>query len=229
MSCLIKICGITSSEDALLVSEAGADYLGVLVNVPVSPRSLTLEKARAIFSSSKTPVILLTFDLNPDQVIDLVRELGPFGVQLAGNETVEDVQSLRKKLTCEIWKSLHIPAEEVEGVSPFEIVDIISNFTRAGVDRIVLDSAKLKGAELQKGGTGQTFDWSLAREINAQVKTFLFLAGGIKPDNVKDALIQVNPDGIDLSSGVEKSVGKKDPHLVKSLIAAVKNIEGYHF
>ena len=229
MSCLIKICGITSSEDALLVSEAGADYLGVLVNVPVSPRSLTLEKARAIFSSSKTPVILLTFDLKPDQVIDLVRELVPFGVQLAGNETVEDVQSLRKKLTCEIWKSLHIPAEEVEGVSSFEIVDIISNFTRAGVDRIILDSAKIKGAELQKGGTGQTFDWSLAREINAQVKNFLFLAGGIKPDNVKEALIQVNPDGIDLSSGVEKSVGKKDPHLVKSLIAAVKNIEGSHF
>jgi len=225
MSCSIKICGITTIEDASMVSEAGADFLGVLVNVPRSPRSLTVEKARKIFSLSKIPVILLTFDLKADQVIKLVRALSPFGIQLAGNETEDEVGKLRKKLTCEIWKSLHIPAAEVEKEKVHDIVAKINYFIEAGIDRIVLDSAVIKGTKMQKGGTGQTFDWSLAKAISAQVEKFLFLAGGIKTDNVKDALLHVKPDGIDLSSGVEKSIGKKDPQLVKSLIATVRNVE----
>lgn len=225
MSCSVKICGITNCEDAYMVSEAGADYLGVLVNVPSSPRSLTAEKAKAIFSSSKIPSVLLTFDLRPDEVNDLVIELNPFGVQLAGDETEKDVLELRKILTCEIWKSIHIPAAEAKGIKANDIVDRISEFTKAGADRIVLDSAVVKGTMMQKGGTGQPFDWYLARDINAQADTFIFLAGGIKPDNVEDAIMQVNPAGIDLSSGVEKSVGKKDPDLVKSLIYNVKRLE----
>jgi len=225
MSCSIKICGITTLEDAIMVSEAGADFLGVLVNIASSPRSLTVEKAREIFSFASIPVILLTFDLTSDQVISVVRTLNPFGVQLAGNETEEEVCKLRKTLTCEIWKSVHIPVAEVEKAKVHDIVSKINNFIEAGIDRIVIDSTVIKRNKIQKGGTGQSLDWPLAREINAQVKTFLFLAGGIKPDNVKDALLQVKPDGIDLSSGVEKSVGKKDPQLVKSLITKVKRVE----
>ena len=225
MSCSIKICGITNCEDASMVSEAGADYLGVLINVSCSPRSLTVEKAKAIFSSSKIPAVLLTFDLRPDEVHDLVIELNPFGVQIAGDETEKDILELRKMLTCEIWKSIHIPAAEAKGIKANDIIDRISEFTKAGADRIVLDSAVGKGTKMQKGGTGQSFDWSLARDINARTDTFIFLAGGIKPDNVEDAIMQVNPAGIDLSSGVEKSVGKKDPDLVKSLIHNVKRLE----
>ena len=225
MSCSIKICGITNCEDASMVSEAGADYLGVLINVSCSPRSLTVEKAKAIFSSSKIPAVLLTFDLRPDEVNDLVIELNPFGVQIAGDETEKDILELRKMLTCEIWKSIHITAAEAKGIKANDIIDRISEFTKAGADRIVLDSAVGKGTKMQKGGTGQSFDWSLARDINARTDTFIFLAGGIKPDNVEDAIMQVNPAGIDLSSGVEKSVGKKDPDLVKSLIHNVKRLE----
>ena len=225
MSCSVKICGINNCEDASMVSEAGADYLGVLVNVPCSPRSLTVEKAKAIFSSSKIPAVLLTFDLRPDEVNDLVIELNPFGVQLAGDETEKDILKLKKMLTCEIWKSIHIPAAEAKGIKANDMIDRISEFTKAGADRIVLDSAVGKGTKMQKGGTGQSFDWSLARDINARADTFIFLAGGIKPDNVEDAIMQVNPAGIDLSSGVEKSVGKKDPDLLKSLIHNVKRLK----
>ena len=117
---------------------------------------------------------------------------------------------------------------EVKVIKANDIVDRISEFTKAGADRIVLDSAVGKGTKMQKGGTGQPFDWSLARDMNAQADTFIFLAGGIKPDNVEDAIMQVNPAGIDLSSGVEKSVGKKDPDLVKSLIYNVKRLEISH-
>jgi phosphoribosylanthranilate isomerase len=223
MPCSIKICGVTNVADASMIAEAGADYLGVLVNVTRSPRSVTVEKAKKIFSSVKIPTVLLTFDLASEQVIDLAGSLSPFGVQLAGNETEEEIEKLKSTLSCEIWKTLHIAASNLKEVTVNDIVKKINSFTEAGVDRIVLDSAVIKGNTMQQGGTGRTFNWSLAREIKTQVKTSLFLAGGIKPDNVKDALLQVNPEGIDLSSGVEKSVGKKDKHLVKSLIANVKN------
>jgi phosphoribosylanthranilate isomerase len=223
MSCAVKVCGVTTIEDAIMVSEAGADYLGVLVNVPSSPRSLTVAEAEEIFFFTKIPTILLTFDLLSEQVINLAKGLKPFGVQLAGNETEEEVEILRKALTCEIWKTLHISTAEDKKSRANDIVDKINNFTKAGVDRIVLDSAVIKGNGMQKGGTGCPFDWCLARAIKAQVGTFLFLAGGIKPDNVKDAILQVNPNGVDLSSGVEKTPGKKNPDLVKRLITTVKN------
>ena len=225
MSCSIKICGVTTVEDALIVSEAGADYLGVLVNVSVSPRSLTVEEASKIFMSIQCPAILLTFDLSPEQVIKMGRELRPFAIQLAGNESEEDVLKINTALGCEMWKTLHIPAEDEKKVRVSSVVNKIKKFTNAGIDRIILDSAVMKGSTMQKGGTGRTFDWSLASEINNQVKTFIFLAGGITPDNVKEAIVQVNPDGIDLSSGVESSPGIKDPQLVKTLFENVKKVE----
>ena len=223
MSCSIKICGITTIKDARMVTEAGADYLGVLVDVARSPRSLTVDKAREIFSYATIPVILLTFDLNTDQVVHIVSELNPFAVQLAGSETEEDVRTLKNILTCEIWKSLHIPISLHTEMIWYDFTGTISSFTDAGINRIILDSSVREGPTLHKGGTGCTFDWSLARKIKSRIKTFIFLAGGITPDNVQDALIQVNPDGIDLSSGVEISPGKKDPQLVKRLISIVRN------
>ena len=225
MSCLIKICGITNKEDAIMVSDAGADYLGVLVNAPISPRSLTVEKAKEIFTSSRLPAILLTFDLKVARVMDLVHELNPFGVQLAGHESEQDIRNLRKLLDCEIWKTLHIPADGTSQTDMHQVLDTMRTFIEAGVDRFVLDSSVQKGTKMQKGGTGRSFDWSLARGIKDQAKTFLFLAGGIKPDNVSDALVRVNPDGIDLSSGVEETVGKKNPHLVRRLVDAVRKTD----
>lgn len=225
MSCSIKICGITNVEDALIAEEAGADYLGVLVDVPRSPRSLTLARAKGIFVNSKKPVVLLTFDLAPERVIELGVKLKPFAIQLAGNETEKEVGKLRKTVSCEIWKTLHVPAAGEKKVKINDIVRKIDNFAEAGVDRIVLDSEVIKSGRMQKGGTGRTFDWFLAREIKDQVEKFIFLAGGISPENVEDAILQVNPDGIDLSSGVESSPGKKNPHLVRSLIDNVKNTE----
>lgn len=222
MSCKIKICGVTNREDALMVSESGADYLGVLVEVPGSPRSLSREIAGEVIAAARIPVLLLTFDLLPDRLIKLARELRPYGVQLAGNEAEQEVKVLKDRLTGEVWKSLHIPVGEGMNSIINETVDKIVTFTEAGADRIVLDTAVVKGTKVEKGGTGQTFDWSIAREIKSKVNACIFLAGGLKPDNIKNALRQVNPDGIDLSSGVEKSPGRKDEALVKSVIAAVR-------
>ncbi len=225
MSCAIKVCGITTIEDALMAEEAGADFLGVIVNVASSPRSLALDEAKEIFLCPNIPIILLTYDMPTDKVAMLVSELSPFGVQLAGNETVDDIRMLRKSLNCEIWKSLHLPVTENEEIKIDDIVNKITAVKEAGIDRIILDSTVKTGSTVQKGGTGLPFDWSLASAIRKKARSFLFLAGGIKPENVKQAITQVNPDGIDLSSGVEKSVGKKDLQLVKKLITTVRETE----
>ncbi len=225
MSFAIKVCGITTIEDARMADEAGADFLGVIVNVTSSPRSLTVNEAKEIFSCSKIPSILLTYDMPTAKVAVLVSELSPFGVQLAGNETVDDIRMLRKSLNCEIWKSFHIPVTENEEIKVNDIVNKINAVKEAGSDRIILDSTVKTGSTLQKGGTGRPFDWSLASAIMKKARSLIFLAGGIKPENVKQAIIQVNPDGIDLSSGVEKSVGKKDLQLLKKLITTVRETE----
>jgi len=225
MACAIKVCGITSVEDALMAEKAGADFLGVIVNVARSPRSLEVNDAKELFSCPQIPVILLTYDMPSDTIAALVSTLRPFGVQLAGNETVDDVRMLKKMVSCEIWKSIHLPVAENEEIKIDDIVNKIIAVKEAGSDRIILDSTVKRGSTVQKGGTGLPFDWSLAAAIKKKVRSFLFLAGGIKPENVTQAITRVNPDGIDLSSGVEKTVGKKDPELVKELITTVRKTE----
>ncbi len=228
MTCAIKICGVTAKDDVYLLAKAGVDYLGVLVDVASSPRSVNLATARQIVSVSNIPTVILTFDHEIEQVREIVRTIHPFAIQLAGNETEDYVAILRKELSCELWKSLHIPLSSNQKLNPDTIAKEISNLVRVGVDRIVLDSAVAKGSKIQKGGTGKVFDWSLALAIRKRVDTFIFLAGGLNPANITEALLQVSPDGIDLSSGVESSIGKKDPRLVKELVRTVREIGQNH-
>lgn len=224
MSCLVKICGITNPEDAAMVSEAGADYLGVLVNVHRSPRSVTPDTARTVCAASTVPVIVLTFDHRLDQLLSLIAFLRPAGIQLAGNETVDYVKKLRNEAPCEIWKSLHIPVGDTQPMTTLQVKESIDHYSRVGVDKIVLDSVVRKKNNVLKGGTGQTFDWAEVKKIKQDIHPCLFLAGGINPRNVTDALAQVDPDGIDLSSGVEKSPGKKDHRLVAELMYNIKKM-----
>ena len=228
MSFLTKICGITNVSDALMVADAGADYLGVLVNVECSPRSVNRTIAQQVIAVSPVPVIMLVFDHPIDQVIESARLLQPGGVQLAGNENKEYVQKLREKISCELWKSIHISVSDDAGVvNNDRVIGDIENLSTIGVDKIILDSAIISNNTIQRGGTGRCFDWSLAKVVKKHVpEVFLFLAGGITPDNITEALSQVSPDGVDLSSGVEDEVGKKNPALVNQLMKHIRNFEG---
>ena len=227
MSFLTKICGITNSDDALMVANAGADYLGVLVNVECSPRSVDLTIAKQLISVSPLPVIMLAFNHPIDQVLETVKLLQPAGVQLAGNEDMKYVQKLRGKVNCELWKSIHIAvSDEAGAVDSAQVIKDIDNFKHIGVDKIILDSAVINKNTVQKGGTGKTFDWSLAQLVKKQLPDVtLFLAGGINPDNITEALSKISPDGVDLSSGVEEEVGKKNPALVNQLMKQIRNCE----
>ena len=227
MSFLTKICGITNVDDAVMVGNAGADYLGVLVDVECSPRSVNRTIAKQVVSVSSVPVIILTFNHQIDQVLESVEFLQPAGVQLAGNENEEYVQMLREKINCEIWKSLHVPvsdgADEVDSGKVIQNIEILNNL---GVNKIILDSAVRSNNAIQQGGTGKSFDWSLAQLLKKQLPdVFLFLAGGINPDNITEALSKVSPDGVDLSSGVEEAVGKKNPALVNLLMEKIRALE----
>jgi phosphoribosylanthranilate isomerase len=228
MSYAIKICGITCRDDVLMVSEEGADYAGVLVNVASSRRSLSLDDAKPLFSDSPLPMILLTFDRPASEVMFLAKELGPSGIQLAGNEPREEVCELKEACGCEIWKSLHISTDVRDCSMADQVVCLIEGYAEAGADRIVLDSAVPVGAHEQKGGTGKRFNWKLAHNVVSRVRTPIFLAGGISPENAGNALTEVTPYGIDLSSGVEMSAGRKDRHLVQKLVAVVKETERIH-
>jgi phosphoribosylanthranilate isomerase len=222
MTCSIKICGITGADDARMISESGIDYLGVLVNVRQSPRSVGIEAASEIIAASKVPVLVLAYDHCIDDLLLVVKALHPAGVQLAGSESETYIASLRDKIGGELWKTVHLtPAEAVIDFSA-AVAAQINRLAQIGINRVVLDTAVTRGSVEFRGGTGERCDWSVAAQIKQQVDMFLFLAGGINPGNVRDALLQVNPDGIDLSSGVERATGKKDIALVQRLVAAAK-------
>jgi phosphoribosylanthranilate isomerase len=220
MTCSIKICGITSVADARMLSDTGIDYMRVLVNVRQSPRSVGVETAAAIVAEATVPVMALTYDHPIDEVLQVARTVRPAGIQLAGTEPESYIATLRDRLDGALWKTVHLPATDAgEGVAD-ELARLINRLSAIGIDRVILDTAITKGRRELRGGTGVRCDWPTAALIKQRVNTFLFLAGGITPENVRDAVRQVHPDGIDLSSGVERSRGKKDLALVRRLIEA---------
>jgi len=205
-----------------MVSEAHVDYLGVLVNVSLFPRTATTEKASAIVAASTVPVIALTYDHSLTEVMRMADVVHPSGIQLAGNEDDLYITSLRASVKGELWKSIHLPLSDLENDSSREIAAQINRLAQIGIDKFILDTFVSRGTAVLKGGTGEKCDWLLAAAIKDQVAPFLFLAGGLNPGNVKDALRQFNPDGIDVSSGVERAPGKKDPRRVSMLVENVR-------
>jgi len=217
----VKICGITSEEDAFKVAEARADYMGIIVDFPGSPRSLSLDRARSIRTISKLPVVVLIFQMDKSQMIKIMNELHPYALQLIGDENPALIRELKLGKECIIWKSFHFPARDQGTVDLDSILRKVNSYVEAGVDALVLDTFDRTG---MRGGTGKVFDWEIGKQLVRQIETPVFLAGGITPHNVKEAIEEVRPYGIDLSSGVESSVGKKDREKLKSLMNAVREL-----
>ncbi len=122
------------------------------------------------------------------------------------------IGALKARVRCEIWKTLHLPA--VAGQATPE------EYVTAGVDAFLLDSSDSSEGFLRLGGTGFLVNWSEASEMISRISKPVFLAGGIKPENVAQALDRVRPYGIDLCSGVERSRGRKDPEKIRRLVEA---------
>lgn len=202
---LIKVCGVTNVEDALAALEAGADMLGFNFYAR-SPRYIQPAEARRIVEQLPANVFCVGVFVNepaPEDVERIAREAGLGAVQLHGDETPEYCQSLHGLTTI---KALRVGADfEIESAAAYD------------ADAVLLD-AYVAGA---RGGTGHTFDWSLAALTRQRVPR-LFLAGGLNPDNVAAAAAAVRPYAVDVCSGVEISPGRKSPELMRRFAEQVK-------
>ncbi len=219
MKTYIKICGITRNSYAKAAVDAGADYIGVIVGIKESPRNISLKKAEEIIKSSPIPsVVLLEKDIN--DTIKTASALKPYAIQLIGEYTPVDIQQLKKVLNCKIWKTISIPKIGTAKKAYQSLLKLINNYKNAGTNAIILDTLVAK----KKGGTGQICDWDTAEKLGRDIDIPLFLAGGINPENVCDAVRKVRPYGIDLSSGVEKAPAEKDPKKIFELVNNIRSI-----
>ncbi|CAB4665120.1 unannotated protein [freshwater metagenome] len=196
----VKICGITNEDDALLAVALGADALG-FVFAP-SPRQVVAKKVYDI--TRRLPPEILTVgvfrDEHPQRVIELTHAAGLRAAQLHGHETPSDVAEVSRHIRTVI-KAVSAGSVDVSRARDF------------AASMILLDAPA--------PGSGKVFDWKLAGEIPDGIK--LVLAGGLTPENVASGIAQVRPFGVDISSGVESSPGRKDPILMRRFMEAVRS------
>ena len=223
--CKVKICGTTSIHDACLAADVGANYSGVLVEVASSERSLTTTQAVEIANGSPIPTVLLLYNRTTSDIQEKVRQIQPFAVQLLGQETPQHVEKLKRVVTCQLWKSVYLPAGSPENVDMSEIRAQMQAYCDAGADFLLFDTVDTSIDPPRYGGTGKTCDWHVAAELIADSPLPVFFAGGIRPDNVKDAIETIKPHGIDLCSGVEASKGIKEKQKLEQLMEQVKLAE----
>ena len=220
--CSVKICGITSIHDARLAANAGADYIGVLVDVAVSERTRSATQAAEIASESPIPTVILLYNRSTSDIQDIVSQVQPFAVQLLGQESPQQVEELKRTGTCEFWKSVYLPAGSPKNVDIPAVHEEMQAYREAGADYLLFDSVDMSLEKPRYGGTGKTCDWNVAAELITESPLPVFFAGGIRPENVKAAIETIRPHGIDLCSGVEASKGVKDPSKLERLMAQVE-------
>lgn len=198
----VKICGITSPEDAWLAVEAGADAIG-LIFWPRSRRAVDVTRAQAI--TRDLPPLVATVGVFVDETPDTVRSIadavGLSGVQLHGQEEVAH------------WARFPRPVLKALTVEQYE-----TSPWRDARAAILLDTHD----PVTIGGTGRPVDWQRAAGIAATRR--VVLAGGLTPDNVAEAVLQVRPWGVDVASGVEAAPGVKDPARVRAFVRAVRTM-----
>ena len=215
---LVKICGISDLGTAMSAAGNTADMIG-LVFYPKSPRHVTSEKASKIVKAvhelkESVQAIGLTVNMPTDEIVTLVREVELDGVQLSGDETPQQVAAVAQALPdMKLLKSLRLlPNQNARDALRLvaKYYELVPNVT------ILLDSYR----EGKYGGTGDVGDWTRAREVAEKYP--IILAGGLTPDNVADAIRQVQPFGVDVSSGVESAPGIKEAHLIYQFLSAAR-------
>ena len=227
--CSVKICGITSIHDAQLAADAGADYVGVLVDVAVSERTRSAAEATEIANGSPIPTVLLLYNRSTSDIQEVISQVQPFAVQLLGQEPPQQVEELKNTVSCQLWKSVYLPAGSPKNVDIPAVRAEMQAYRDSGADFLLFDSVDVSLEKPRYGGTGKTCDWNVAAELITESPLPVFFAGGIRPENVKAAIQTIHPHGIDLCSGVEASKGVKDPLKLQQLMDQVKQaIEDGH-
>ena len=211
MSLTIKICGLRTPEALDVALESGADQVGFVFFGP-SPRNLGLTDARALGRQvqGRAGKVALTVDASDELLHDVIGALEPDMLQLHGKETRERVAVVRSRFGLPVMKALPIATRA--DLAP------IREYAHVA-DRLLFDARPSPDAT-RPGGLGKTFDWSLLAGLDAGVP--FMLSGGLTIDNVAEALRITGAPGVDVSSGVERAPGEKDPDKIRAFIRAAR-------
>lgn len=214
MPLIVKICGLMTPEAIDVALESGADMVG-FVFFPPSPRHLGLETARTLGERVKGRAgkVALTVDAGDETLAGIVEALKPDMLQLHGSEPPERVTELRKRFSLPLMKAL--PVAERKDLAR---VDLYKTIT----DRLLFDARAPQDAT-RPGGLGLPFDWSLLKGIEPGIP--FMLSGGLDADNVAEALRITRAPGVDVSSGVERVPGEKDPDKIRAFIRAARTAD----
>ncbi|GHT26396.1 N-(5'-phosphoribosyl)anthranilate isomerase [Planctomycetales bacterium] len=217
---LLKVCGITTPEDAAAVLETGADFIGA-VHYPKSPRHLTAEQIKPLLAAVKP----------------FHQKRGQNSVLVIADSAIEDIVKLLDEVETEHFFNCVQIHREITDTELYRIKTLIKQRTKfhTGIIRVIRSMSEAERLLNEKdiianplyyllelshgnlpGGNGKEWDWSLAKEFCRKFPTLL--AGGITPDNVLEVIRQAEPLGVDLSSGVESSPGKKDIEKVREIV-----------
>ena len=207
----VKICGITSVEDALAAAEAGADAVGMILYAPMAGRMVDANLAREI--AMKLPpfvsVVGVVQDCPHNRVRQLMAHIPLDAVQLHGNEPRQEVRGVQ-------------PVAAIKKLSATpELPEVAAEWAKA----IVPNLAGLLIEHPGRGGTGQETDWSLIESLDRTNLPPIIVAGGLTPANVADVVRRTRPYAVDVSSGVESEPGKKDVEKMRSFVEAVRTAD----
>ncbi|HYE66562.1 MAG TPA: phosphoribosylanthranilate isomerase [Pyrinomonadaceae bacterium] len=210
----VKICCIGSVEEAWTAIRYGASALGLVSEMPSGPGVISEDLIRQIAAAVPPAVasFLLTCKQDAGSIIEQQRRCGTNTIQLCDRLEVEGYRQMRKALPgISIVQVIHVSGEE----SLAEASHVAPH-----VDAILLDSGNQSLPVKELGGTGRTHDWSISRKIRERAGVPLFLAGGLKPENIREAIERVGPYGVDICSGVRTN-GKLDERKLRSLFEQV--------
>jgi phosphoribosylanthranilate isomerase len=208
----VKICGLTREEDLAFAVAAGADAVGFLVGIPSSPRNLTPEKAKRLINKVPAFVdsVVVTAPKSVEWLTKVCEKLKPSAIQIHGKEQLDSSIIHKKIKDVRLIKTVYVTEDALnEGAR-----EDLKTF-----DAVLLDSF-IHG---QCGGTGKVHDWTLSRQLKDAIAPIpVILAGGLKSENVKNAILAVEPYAVDVASGVEASPGVKDHNKIWAFVENAK-------
>jgi phosphoribosylanthranilate isomerase len=211
----VKVCGLTREEDLAVAVAAGADAVGFLVGVPSSPRNLTLERTKTLLKQVPLFVdsVVVTAPKSIEWLLEVCERLKPSAIQIHGKKQLDSLEIHETVTSTRLIKTVYV----TEDAFNEKVIEDLKMF-----DAVLMDSFS-RG---QYGGTGKVHDWILSRQIREAVAPVpVILAGGLKPENVKEAVLAVEPYAVDVASGVEANPGVKDPMKVRAFVENAKQIK----
>jgi phosphoribosylanthranilate isomerase len=210
----IKICGITTPEDAIAARELGADYVGMILSQGFS-RSILPDEAVDIGLVAEIPLVAVLVDESLDEAERIAELSGASVIQLHGEENGNYAEELRRRGKWAIWKAVRVR-------DPEDVTRAVQALG-ASVDGLLLDGWHPDRA----GGSGASFSWEDVRLVRDRIPHSLrvIVAGGLTPGNVADAVQALRPDIVDVSSGVELHVRRKDPELIREFVRKARGEE----